>query len=256
MKTIAVITGASSGMGKQFAETISKYGRKLDEVWVISRRKDRLEALQLPYPVRPIALDLTDRNSFKVYAQLLDQEKPEVALLINASGFGKFKATLDCSLDTNLNMVDLNCQSILAMCQLTVPYMKNGSSIVNIASVAAFQPIPYINVYAATKAFVMYYGRALNRELKSRGISVMTVCPFWTKTEFFDHAIEDKENAVVKKYVAMYTPEQIVNLAWKDLKKGKEISQYGFISRFQTFLAKILPHSFVMSYWMNQQKLK
>ena len=126
----------------------------------------------------------------------------------------------------------------------------------NIASVAAFQPIPYINVYAATKAFVLSFSRALNRELKSRGIGVTAVCPFWTKTEFFNRAIDESENPVVKKYTAMYEPEQIVGRAWRDLKRGRDVSKFGFVARFQAALAKILPHSFVMSYWMRQQKLK
>lgn len=256
MKTIAIITGASSGIGKEFAMTIKESGMTFDEIWVIARRVDRLEELKLAFPHRPVALDLTDRESFDKVKELLETEQAKVGLLINASGFGKFSATMASSLETNLNMVDLNCQAVMAMCQICIPYMDKGSKIINIASVAGQQPIPYINVYAATKAFVISFGRALNRELKSKEIAVMTVCPFWTKTEFFNRAIESEEEKVVKKYVAMYTPSQSVGLAWKDLKKGKDVSQYGFVSKFQSLLAKILPHSFVMSYWMNQQKLK
>lgn len=255
MSKIAVITGASSGIGKRFAETLDSYGT-FDEVWVIARNKSRLESLKLPYPVRSIPLDLSVSESYEQYAALLEESKPDVALLINCSGFGKFSAVLDNPLDINLNMTDLNCKAILAMCQITVPYMKPGAKIINIASVAAFQPIPYICVYGATKAFVLSYSRALNRELKSRGIGVTAVCPFWTKTEFFDRAIDKSEPAVVKKYVAMYTPEQIVKRAWRDVKKGKDVSKYGFMARMQIALTKLLPHSFVMSYWMRQQKLK
>jgi len=153
-------------------------------------------------------------------------------------------------------MVDLNCLALMALCQLTVPYMTEGGRIINIASVAADQPIPYINVYAATKSFVLRYSRALNRELKGRGIGVTAVCPFWTKTEFFDRAINSDEPPVVKKYVAMYQPEQIVSRAWRDAKQGKEISRYGFTARAQSLLTKIVPHSLVMDVWMNQQDLK
>ena len=204
MKKIAVITGAASGMGRRFAETVKEWG-SFDEVWAIARRADRLEELKetVEYPVRAIALDLTDRSSFDTYAALLKEEQVEVALLVNASGFGKFCAAMNTPLSVNLNMVDLNCQALMAMCQLTVPYMGEGGRIINIASVAADQPIPYINVYAATKAFVLRYSRALNRELKSRGIGVTAVCPFWTKTEFFDRAINTDEEPVVKKYAAM-----------------------------------------------------
>ena len=199
MKKIAIITGASSGMGKVFAETINTYDT-FDEVWVIARRLDRLEALAetVPFPIRPIALDLTDRESFRHYAELLENAQANVQLLVNCSGYGKFQAACDTPLSQNLNMVDLNCEALMAMCQLTIPYMHAGAQIINIASVAACQPVPYIGVYAASKAFVLSYSRALNRELDDKDISVMAVCPFWTKTEFFDHAVIDGEKPVVK----------------------------------------------------------
>ena len=257
MKNIAIITGASSGIGREFANTIEK-GGSFDEVWIIARRIERLQELEgaLPFPVKPIALDLSEKESYKIFASMLKEEKPNVGLLVNCSGFGKFEATMATDVEVNLNMIDLNCEAIVALCQHTIPYMQKGAKIINIASVAAFQPIPYINVYGATKSFVLHFSRALNRELKKKGISVMAVCPFWTKTEFFDRSINKNKEAVVKKYVAMYIPEQIVSRAWRDLKKGKDVSMYGFTARFQTLLAKILPHSFVMSYWLNQQKLK
>jgi len=122
--------------------------------------------------------------------------------------------------------------------------------------VAAFQPIPYINVYGATKAFVLSFSRALNRELRPRGAAVMAVCPFWTKTAFFDRAVVSEEKPVVKKYVAMYDPEDIVTRAWRDARRGKDVSKYGFIARFQAALTKILPHSLVMDVWMAQQGLE
>ena len=258
MKKIAVITGASSGMGRRFAETIEQYGA-LDEVWAIARRAPELEALRktVPFPIRPLALDLTDRRSFAAYAEALAAEPVEVGLLLNASGFGKFRAVVDTPLEVNLNMTDLNCQAVVALCQLTAPYMPRGGQIINIASVAAFQPIPYINVYGATKAFVLSFSRALNRELRSRGVRVMALCPFWTRTAFFARATtEGGGESVVKMYVAMYEPEQLVQRAWRDARRGKDVSQFGFVARFQTALAKLLPHSLVMDVWMLQQKLQ
>ncbi|MBE6036213.1 MAG: SDR family NAD(P)-dependent oxidoreductase [Clostridiales bacterium] len=255
MKKIAVITGASSGMGKEFAETLNQYGT-FDEVWAIARRKENLEALEktVPFPVRPISLDLSAPESFDAYAALLAEETPEVALLINASGFGKFQAFMDIPLDTQLNMVDLNCKAVMALCHLTVPYMKEGGRILNIASVAAYQPIPYINIYGATKSFVLHFSRALNRELKPRGIRVMAICPFWTKTEFFDRAV-NKEDRLIKNYVVMYDPKDIVRKAWKDAKKNKDVSMYGFVAKAQTLMVKLLPHKLIMNVWLAQQGL-
>ncbi len=256
MKRIAVITGASSGMGRRFVETCGEMG-PFDEVWAIARSRDKLVELQAvsPYPVRALPLDLTDRKSFDVYAKALSEAPVEVGLLVNASGFGKFQAIEDTPLAENLNMVDLNCQALQALCQLTVPRMGAGSRIINIASVAAYQPIPYIGVYGASKAFVLSYSRALSRELKKKGITVTAVCPFWTKTAFFDRAIAPDRDAVVKHYAAMYDPKDIVSRAWRDAKAGRDMSKYGFVARFQGVLAKLLPHSFVMTYWMRQQKL-
>ncbi len=256
MKKIAVITGASSGMGRRFAETVNEFGA-FDEIWAIARREERLEELKktAPFPVRAIPMDLTDPASYDRYAAMLRDGEAQVGLLVNASGFGKFDAVMESPLETNLNMVDLNCKAVMALCQLTVPFMPEGSRIINIASVAAYQPIPYINVYAATKALVLYYSRALDRELRSRGIRVMAVCPFWTKTEFFDRAVNDEKPPVVKKYIAMYDPKDIVARAWRDAKKGKDVSRYGFIDRGQGALVKLLPHKTVMDAWQKQQSL-
>ncbi len=254
---IAIITGASSGIGKEFAQKLPTFS-SFDEVWLIARRLERLEELrgELPYKTRVFSMDLSAEESYSELELTLAEEKPEVGLLINCSGFGKFCATEAVDLSVNLNMIDLNCKGVMATCQIALPYMKKGGKIINIASVAAFQPIPYINVYAASKALVLSYSRGLNREVKKRGISVTAVCPFWTKTEFFDRAIKKDKEAVVKKYTAMYYPHQIVKRAFRDAKRGKDVSKFGFVARLQAGLAKMLPHSFVMSFWQNQQKLK
>ncbi len=255
MKNIAVITGASSGMGRRFAETVFESGKKLDEVWIIARRLDKLEEIKTAFPTRAISLDLTGNEDLEKYRKLLEEERPNVLLLINASGFGKFRGTVDVPLEENLGMVDLNCKALMAMCQMTIPYMPADSNIINIASVAAFQPVPYINVYAASKAFVLSYSRGLHCELRPKGITVTAVCPFWTKTEFFNRAVDAGKDAIVKKYTAMYLPEQIVQRAWRDMVRGRQVSKFGFVARGQAMLAKILPHRFVMWYWMKQQKL-
>jgi short-subunit dehydrogenase len=254
---IAIVTGASSGIGKTFCSMLPTHF-SFDEVWVIARRKENLEKLksELPYKIRIIPLDLSINQSFDTLRELLESEKPEVELLINCSGFGRFEKSTETPIDINLNMIDLNCKAVVSCCSHVLPFMPKGGRIINIASVAALQPIPYINVYGATKAFVLSYSRALNRELKDRKISVTAVCPFWTKTEFFNRAVEKNKEPVVKKYVAMYEPEQIVKRAYRDAIKRKDVSFFGFKARGQALLVKLLPHSMVMNVWLNQQKLK
>jgi hypothetical protein len=255
MKNIAIITGASSGMGKEFVLSLQE-NEKVDEMWVIARRKERLEELKkmVNIPIKTIALDLSDDNSFKKIDELLKKESPNIKLLINASGYGKFEKTTNISNEDNMGMIDLNVKALTNMCLTCLPYMKRGSRIINFASVAAFQPVPYINVYAATKAYVLSFSRSLNVELKNEGIKVMAICPFWTKTEFFDRAVT--ENKVVKKYVAMYDSKDVIKKAWKDYKKGKDISIYGFNANLQRAIGKLLPHKLIMNLWLKQQNIK
>jgi len=254
-KNIAIITGASSGIGKQFVTTISSYD-SYDEIWVIARGKEKLEALkdEVAFPIKPIALDLTLDSSLGCFKQLLELEKPNIKLMINASGWGGFDSVMNLGYEENMNMIDLNVRALAGLTMLAIPYMSKGSQVVEIASVAAYQPIPYIATYGATKSFVLHFSRALNQELKKKGIHIMAVCPYWTKTNFFNRA-EKNEKKVVKKYVCMYKPENIVSQTYKDLRKGKDVSIYGIVSKAQIVVTKLLPHSLVMKIWLNQQDL-
>ena len=124
---IAIITGASSGMGRRFAETCDRRG-PFDEVWVIARRENRLEELKktVPYPVRPIAVDLTDRTALLKIRELLETEKPDVGLLVNAGGFGRFEAFTDTPAEVNVNMVDLNCSALMTLTSVHEPGRRGG----------------------------------------------------------------------------------------------------------------------------------
>ena len=186
---IAIVTGASSGMGREFVLQLSQFVQ-VDEIWAIARRESALEALKdvCPVPVRPVSMDLLQEESFRTYESLLAAEQPNVKLLVNAAGFGKFGSFENIPLADETRMVDLNCKALVAMTRLTLPYMEKGSHILQLDSLSAFQPVPYITTYGATKAFVLSYSRAMNRELKPRGIRMMTLNPGWVKTEFFDHA--------------------------------------------------------------------
>ena len=248
---IAVITGASSGMGREFVYALDR-DEEFDELWVIARREQRLLELKdkCRAKIRPIVLDLQTRESFALYRQLLEQEKPEIAVLVNAAGFGLFGAFMDMDMDRQLDIIDLNSRALTAMCYMSVPYMKKGSRIYNMGSMSSWQPVPYINVYGASKAYVLNFSRALGVELKDRGIKVMAVCPGWITTEFFDHAIHDDTISYFNRY---YPPEQVIEKAMKDMKKGKNASVLGFPERVQVLLVKLLPVGFVMKTWCRQQ---
>ena len=252
---IAVVTGASSGMGREFVLQLPGFVQ-VDEIWVIARRAAALEALRQvsAVPVRPVALDLCDEASFDAYAALLAAEKPDVKLLVNAAGFGKFGAFETVPLEDDCRMTDLNCKALVAMTRLTLPYMQAGSHILQLDSLSAFQPVPYITTYAATKAFVLSYSRAVNQELKPRGIRVMAMNPGWVKTEFFDHAFQTNQSQV-QYFDRLYEAKDVVATGLRDLyKTRKEVSVHGFPVRMQVRLVKLLPHSLVMKIWLQQQK--
>ena len=253
--SIAIVTGASSGMGREFVYALDKE-KKYDEIWVIARRNERLEALkgECVTPVKAIALDLTLAESFDTYRALLKENKPDVRVLVNASGFGKFGTYKDIDPEVSCNMIDLNCKALVRMTEYTLPYMKEGSYIMQLDSLSSFQPVPYIGVYGATKAFVLSYSRALNVELKPRGIKVMAICPGWVKTEFFERSKTNCEDAVTY-YNVMYEAKDVVATAMKDMyKKNKDVSIHGLPVKLQVLGVKLLPHKLIMKIWMKQQK--
>ena len=248
---IAVITGASSGMGKEFVYAIDKEFN-LDEIWVIARREEKLKELgeKCRAKVRPVALDLSDRENFNTYKTMLEKEKPEIQVLVNAAGCGLFGTFTEMDMDRQLDIIDLNDRALTAMCHMSIPYMPEGSHIINLASNLSWQPVPYINVYGASKAYVMSFSRALGVELKAQKIHVMAVAPGWIKTEFFDHAVHDD---TIKYYDRYYTAEQVIERAMKDLRKNKTVSILGFPVRMQVRAVKLLPVSLVMKTWCRQQ---
>jgi short-subunit dehydrogenase len=248
---IAVITGASSGMGREFAKAVDKaFG--LDELWVIARRAERLESLrqECRTPVRALCWDLSAPENQHAYKALLEEEKPEIKVLVNAAGYGLFGAAGDLDVENQLGIVALNDTALSAICLYSLPYMQSGDAIVNLGSNSSWQPVPYMTVYAASKAYVLSFSRALGRELKTRGIHVMCVCPGWIKTEFFDRA---KHDDTIRYFDRWYTSEQVVERAMQDLKKKKTVSILGFPVRMQVRLVKLLPVRLVMNTWCRQQ---
>lgn len=252
---IAIVTGASSGMGREFVRQLADFVT-VDEVWAIARRTDALEQLsaECPFPVRPISLDLCESASFDTFATLLAQEKPDVKLLVNAAGFGKFGRFDKVNLVDECKMIELNCTALVKMTRLTLPYMHEGSHILQLDSLSAFQPVPYITTYGATKAFVLSYSRAMNRELKGRGVRCMAMNPGWVKTEFFNHACQTNDSEV-QYFNRLYEAKDVVSTGLKDLyRTKKDVSIHGLPVKAQVLLVKLVPHSMVMNIWLNQQK--
>ncbi len=248
---VAVVTGASAGIGRQFVYAIDKEYHP-DEIWVIARRLQRLEELKekCSSVIRPMALDLSDLKSIDEYKAALKKSNPEICILVNAAGFGVFGPFADKDIDKQLSSVMVNVIALTGICHASIPYMADGDSIINVGSNSAWQPVPLQAVYGAGKSYVLNFSRALNRELKGRGIHVMCVCPGWIKTEFQKVAHHDDYIRYVDRW---YGPEEVVTKAMKDLKKKKMVSILGYPVRRQVRLVKFLPVKLVMDIWCKQQ---
>ena len=252
---IAIVTGASSGMGREFVLQLGQY-TQVDEIWVIARRTNALEALkaEVSIPLRILAMDLCKNESFQTMQALLQEETPNIHLLVNAAGFGKFGDYDAVSLEDDLRMIDLNCKALTAMTRICLPYMAAGSHVLQLDSLSSFQPVPYITTYGATKAFVLSYSRAMQAELQTKGIRMLALCPGWVKTEFFNHAFETNDNRV-QYFNRLFEARDVVATGLKALyRTRKQVCVPGLSVKLQVLGVKLLPHTLVMKIWMDQQK--
>ena len=245
---IAVITGASSGMGREFVRQAGYFYRSLDEIWVIARRKERLESLrkECRVPLHILDGDLLKKHVYRQYHNELKEKKPDIRMLVNAAGFGKSGTFSEiASEDKKLqpDMIDLNCRALTRMIQLSLPRMSRGSRIINLASAAAFCPQNGFAVYAATKAYVLSLSRALSSELRSRGIIVTAVCPGPVDTEFFQ--VSGELTDPLKKLTMAKAPA-VVHKALKDSRKRREVSVYGASMKAARIGACLLPHRLIL----------
>lgn len=253
---IAIITGASSGIGTELVRQLENYTDTVDEIWAIARRENLLEELKskTKIKVKPIPLDLTDLKSLDVLEKMLSEAGKSVSVLINCAGYGKFGSWADIENSEALGMIDLNCRALVGITNVTLPFMKNGSKILQICSISSFQPLPLMSVYAASKVFVLNYSRALYTELKPRGITVTALCPGWVDTAFFKTATDTKNPNAVTKYTFMESPERVVKQGLKAMKKGRMLSIVGLQNKILYVINKILPVKMVMNTWIKTQK--
>lgn len=245
---IAIVTGASSGMGREFVIQISHLYEHLDEIWVIARRKDRLEELkqQVKVPLRILDGDLLCRPIYTEIIQLLKTKQPDIRMLVNAAGFGKSGSFLEIQnkeADAQPQMIDLNCRCLTEVTGICLPYMSKGSRIVNLASAAAFSPQTGFAVYAATKSYVLSFSQSLAEELSPKKIFVTAVCPGPVATEFFQVSGGMSNTA---KAAFMAEPKQVVYRALMDSKEKRRVSVYGAPMQAARVGAKLVPHNLIL----------
>ena len=268
MKTIAIVTGASSGMGREFALQLART-RNLDEIWLVARRGDRLDALAsdirqiglalrssdadsgraYPSP-RAIPLDLAGSAGISRFRALLDAEPAATAgeliidTLVNNAGFGTYGPFTDTPLSRELEIVELNVTALTGLCHLAVPFLGRGSRIINVASLASFIPLGNFACYAATKAYVLSLSVALAAELADRGIAVTACCPGPVDTEFANVASNGAREAVVDGK----DPARVVAHALRAASRGKTVAIMALKWKFKAFMSRLIGRYFFARY--------
>ena len=241
-----LITGASSGIGEAFARKLAERGHNL---LLVARSEDRLVALcselGRSQNIRAdyFAADLSKPDApQRLFAEAQKREL-EIDLLINNAGFGSMGDFAGLDLSRELNMIDLNVRSLVELTYLFLPPMraKKRGAIMNVASTAGFQPVPFMATYAATKAFVLSFSEALWEENRTHGIEVMALCPGVTEINFFDASRMRRPPAR-----GVQTPEQVVDIGLRALARGKSSVISGWSNRLMIEAERAVPRKLVL----------
>jgi short-subunit dehydrogenase len=235
-----VVTGASSGIGSEFARELARRGHP---VLAVARRRDRLEALarelaELGRLIEPLVADLATGQGLALIMNRM-QELGNIEMLINNAGVATSGDFQDASLDREIGEIRLNIDAVVTLTHAVLPGMvqRKRGAIINLASVVAFQPFPHFAVYAATKAFVLSFTEALAVEVKGTGVRVMALCPGSVATEIdvFAH------NAGLLGKLPSLTAKQVVKSGLQALNDGRVVKVVGGLNRFLPFMDRLMP---------------
>lgn len=244
MAEYALITGASSGLGKEFAWIHAQNGHNLV---LVARRESLLNDLasdiKTKYKVDILVLsfDLSRPNSPQEIFEKVTSAGINVSYLINNAGFGIGNSFLNSDLESNSNMVEVNIQALIKLTHLFGQSMiKNRTGrVLLVGSVASFMPGPYMATYFASKNFVLAFGQALQEEWKNTGVTITTLCPGPTETDFFEAA--GMASSKISKLMPLPSAQKVANYGYKAMIKGKTTAIYGFANQLQAFFSRITP---------------
>lgn len=257
---IIVITGASSGIGREFARQMDKYFKNIDEFWLIARDRDKLikAADTLQHKTRIFSMDITMDAQLKLLEKELQEKKAVVRILVNCAGYGLMGAFETQDREGALGMIRLNCEALTDITHRLIPYMRRGSRILQMASSAAFLPQTNFAVYAATKSYVLSFSRALGEELREKEIYITSVCPGPVDTPFFDIAEKNGSTLALKKYT-MVEASQVVAKALRDSYHKRTMSIYSVPIQLFQVSTRLLPHDIflrMMTFLKKREKVK
>jgi short-subunit dehydrogenase len=242
VKKVALITGASAGLGVEFARQLSKRGHRLV---LAARRKERLDQLAKELGnARSIAVDLSKKDAAAKLMADIEAAGEEVEILVNNAGFGLIGRFAELDAKRERQMIDLNVGTLTDLCRAVAPQMiaRKSGGILNVASTAAFQPGPKMAVYFATKAFVLSLSEALHEELKPHGVRVTCLCPGPTRTEFGEVAGFGGNGLFDR--VAMNAPE-VVEAGLKALDHNRAVIVTGLVNKIGAASTRFAPRALV-----------
>lgn len=248
MKT-AIITGASSGLGKEFFKAVCAKYKEIDEIWLVARRENRLIELKEEFPeknVKVFPMDITKKENIALLKNALDEAQAELSLLINNAGMGALGEVYGADFERQMAMCELNNAALCGLTTAVLPFMKEGGKIINVCSIASFAPNPRLTVYSATKSFVMFYSRSLRFELKKRKINVLALCPGPMETEFLSIADIKGNSKAFDKMLPYDDPKKAVDGCLKASDKNRAVYTPHAFYKFYRGLAKILPKEWIM----------
>lgn len=247
--SIAILTGASAGLGQSFFKSLTARYPDLDAIWLIARRKERLEemAKDSSVPVEVLPLDLVDSASYDILGEKLAAQQAQVKILINNAGLGELDNIIDSTWPVQSRMVDLNCRALTAVTTVVLPYMEKGGFVLNVCSIASFCPNTRMTVYSSTKAYVMSFTKGLREELKPLGINALAVCPGPMKTEFLDVA-NITERSPMFKTLPYSEPDKVADMAVVKAAQGRCVYTPKGLFKFYRVLAKLAPHNIMMKF--------
>ena len=248
---IAILTGASAGLGKEYFRAICAQHPEIDQIWLIARREEAMREIAKECPeksVRILPMDLTKKESYKELCELLEQEKPTVTLLINNAGCGRLGNVIEERWEDQVRQTDLNVSALTAVTNICLPYMpqKCGAGIIFVCSIASFCPNPRMTVYSSTKAYVLSYAKGLSFELRGTGIHVLCVCPGPMHTEFLGVAGIGKGSSKTFDTLPYTRPDMVAQKSVRLVKKKSGIYTPRAFFKFYRILAKFVPHGIMM----------
>ena len=243
---VIIITGAAGGIGKEFLKLL-KDESGIDEFWVVGRTEGKLLKLKEEFgdKIVPVTVDLTKDEDLLGFQDYLKEKNPTIKWLINCAGTRALYKK-DVSLPRMLATIRTNCVGNIAMCYACIPYIGRGDHILNVASAAAFQPLPSNNSYAASKTAMKFFSLGLRTELKSRGIQVTCSCPAWVSTELM--TFEPDEIVPIKKLPGVTTADRVAKKSLRQARRGKAIVFPTLKCHVDYYITKLAPHFFIQWY--------